>query len=140
MVEETLEIAGCILYYRLRNRTSKEWGSASFDRAMTSLWNILLLSPLEPATTLETMGGSYLWSPIRISFVAPFCKGIKHSGSIAWFDSSITTISKEKFASFLSTALMHVVHITYAFSIKFFAEFEYLYIALWRIISLYLSG
>lgn len=64
---------------------------------------------------LCTTGPSYLWSPTKITCLAPFNIGNKHSGSMAYVASSIRTCKNFDPYNLLSADPMHVVHITSAF-------------------------
>jgi len=57
----------------------------------TNLSNILLFSPAFAVNLQVITGPNYLWSPTKITCLAPFNIGNKHSGSIAYVASSIKT-------------------------------------------------
>ena len=59
-----------------------------------TLSKIDLLSPCSPASTLLTVGSSYLWSPAITSFLQCYM-AIQHYGSILYAHSSITNTSNK---------------------------------------------
>ena len=63
----------------------------------------------------QTMTGpSCRWSPTRMTCLAPLSIGSRHSGSMAWVASSISTWWNLKFFSLWSEAVMQVAQITSA--------------------------
>lgn len=105
--------SGCILYYT--------YNLTGLIPNYTNLSNKLLSKPTDAATLLYTTGPSYLWSPTKITCLAPLSIGNKHSGSIAYVASSINIYKNLISFNLLSAEPIQVVQITSAFSIISFS-------------------
>ena len=80
----------------------------------SNLSNKGIFNPPSSARREVTVGGNCLWSPTRISCLAPLTIGTRAEGSVAWVASSINTIENLRLEIVKCPAPIFVVHSTSA--------------------------